>query len=398
MADAPFQHILDEMRARIQAELDGQIEEARLREAEAVTRAREEADAEADKRWAAKVDAVRAEWTARLDSEVAAARAEAEKRLLAESMRLRNEADQALAEERQRAAEAVEAERRHADEQSREALAAFDAERRQLEEQATWGQADLEPTSLLTATRAIDGARTLADALSALVRGAAALAPRAAVFLVAGGRFEPWSVSDVLPLLHQAIDFDRGGLLRAAVTKGARVTSSKEDPGRTVPLAGLHDHARAMAVPLLVGGQAVAVLYADDSVSADEQPAAGWAESVELLARHAAACLAQLTAARTLQALQSDGRAHPHAAAPDDEQSARRYAKLLVSEIKLYNEGAVRVGREKRDLLHRLRAEIERAQRLYEERVPPSVSGRGSFFQQELVNTLAGGDAALLGP
>ena len=61
----------------------------------------------------------------------------------------------------------------------------------------------------------------------------------------------------------------------------------------------------------------------------------------------------------------------------EEESSARRYARLLVSEIKLYNESAVRLGRERRDLLTRLGAEIARAQRLYEERVPPSSARNG---------------------
>jgi hypothetical protein len=43
----------------------------------------------------------------------------------------------------------------------------------------------------------------------------------------------------------------------------------------------------------------------------------------------------------------------------------------------------------------RLRPEIERARRLYEERVP--VTAGHSYFEQELVQTLAEGDAALLG-
>jgi hypothetical protein len=108
-----------------------------------------------------------------------------------------------------------------------------------------------------------------------------------------------------------------------------------------------------------------------------------------------------VTAVRSLQVVQSgDGRedAHDAPAPPDDERSARRYAKLLVSEIKLYNEGAVRVGCEKRDLLQRLKAEVDRARRLYEERVPSSVTERGTYFQQELVHTLAGGESAALGP
>ncbi len=79
----------------------------------------------------------------------------------------------------------------------------------------------------------------------------------------------------------------------------------------------------------------------------------------------------------------------------DEAQGARRYAKLLVSEIKLYNEGAVRVGRERRDLSARLRDEIDRARRLYEQRIAASVPGREMYFQLELVQTLADGDQSL---
>jgi hypothetical protein len=111
--------------------------------------------------------------------------------------------------------------------------------------------------------------------------------------------------------------------------------------------------------------------------------------------------LAQLTAVRSAQALRlTSGPAARQAASSsrnDDDQAARRYARLLVSEIKLYNEAAVRIGREKKDLLARLGPEVERARRLYEERVPPAVAGRVEYFHQELVQTLADGDPTLLG-
>ena len=68
-----------------------------------------------------------------------------------------------------------------------------------------------------------------------------------------------------------------------------------------------------------------------------------------------------------------------------------------MSEIKLYNEAAVQVGRQKRDLLERLKPEIERARKLYSQRISPTVDARGALFQQELVQTLADGDASLLG-
>ncbi len=77
---------------------------------------------------------------------------------------------------------------------------------------------------------------------------------------------------------------------------------------------------------------------------------------------------------------------------------ARRFARLLVSEIKLYNEQKVREGRERGDLYSRLREEIERSRQMYEKRVAPPVAARFDYFHYELVNTLAEGDPAKLGP
>ena len=153
-----------------------------------------------------------------------------------------------------------------------------------------------------------------------------------------------------------------------------------------------------LAVPVTVGGQAVAALYADAGASGEGTPSA-WPGAMQLLAAHASTCLAHLTAYRTAQALQGSrqtGAARGPAAA-EDESSARRYARLLVSEIKLYNESAVRLGREKRDLLTRLRPEIDRARQLFDERVSPAIAKRHALFHDELVHTLADGDSALLG-
>jgi hypothetical protein len=76
---------------------------------------------------------------------------------------------------------------------------------------------------------------------------------------------------------------------------------------------------------------------------------------------------------------------------------ARRFARLLVSEIKLYNEQKVKDGREHADLYARLRDEIDRSRQMYDKRAHPSVTPRYDYFHQELVNTLAEGDAAKLG-
>src|SRR5713226_335082 len=76
---------------------------------------------------------------------------------------------------------------------------------------------------------------------------------------------------------------------------------------------------------------------------------------------------------------------------------ARRFARLLVSEIKLYNEKKVKEGRNRGDIYDRLRDDIDRSRQMYEKRVAPPVAARHDYFHQELVNTLAEGDTAKLG-
>ncbi|MEO6590506.1 MAG: hypothetical protein ABIP06_14510 [Pyrinomonadaceae bacterium] len=76
---------------------------------------------------------------------------------------------------------------------------------------------------------------------------------------------------------------------------------------------------------------------------------------------------------------------------------ARRFARLLVSEIKLYNEQKVKEGREASDLYERLREAIDRSREMYDKRVQPPVAAKFDYFHYELVNTLAEGEAAKLG-
>ena len=76
---------------------------------------------------------------------------------------------------------------------------------------------------------------------------------------------------------------------------------------------------------------------------------------------------------------------------------ARRFARLLVSEIKLYNEQKVIEGREQSDLYERLREYIDRSRDMYDKRVKPEVAQKYDYFHHELVSALAEGDAAKLG-
>ncbi len=78
-------------------------------------------------------------------------------------------------------------------------------------------------------------------------------------------------------------------------------------------------------------------------------------------------------------------------------EEARRLARLLVSEIKLYNEDQVEEGRHNRDIYLRLKEDIDRSRQIYEERVHESVRNTTDYFQQELLRSLAGGDPRALG-
>jgi hypothetical protein len=248
---------------------------------------------------------------------------------------------------------------------------------------------------LFGAMRAMDQATSLTAILGALVEAAAAEAPRAALFIASGDHLQGWKALGFtgVEIANQRLSAGDDGLLSLVMDRGEAVATS-EDQGVASPgFAALPPGRAAIGVPLAIAGEPVAVLYADDGGGGDQPAPAPWPEAVQILASHAASCLAHVTATRTAQAMRFAG----GDAVADDESSAKRYARLLVSEIKLYNEGAVRVGRENRDLLSRLRGEIERARRLYEERVPAEAGHHASYFHQELVQTLADGDAALLG-
>jgi hypothetical protein len=85
---------------------------------------------------------------------------------------------------------------------------------------------------------------------------------------------------------------------------------------------------------------------------------------------------------------------------PSDEtmhEEARRLARLLVSEIKLYNEEQVEEGRRNRDVYERLKEDIDRSRQMYDERVDPRILRSTDYFYQELVRILAAGDSRALG-
>jgi len=85
---------------------------------------------------------------------------------------------------------------------------------------------------------------------------------------------------------------------------------------------------------------------------------------------------------------------------PEEErkfhEEARRFARLLVSEIVLYNERQVEEGRRQKDLYERLKEDIDRSKGMYDQRVNPKVRTSTRYFYEELVRTLANGDGSAI--
>ena len=396
--------LLVEARRAFEAEAAKKLEAERAKADQALQEGLAAVRAEAEQTRAAELQAARAKADQALREKLAAVRAEAGKARAAELQAARAKADQVLKEKL--TAVRAEAEQTHAAE-----LQAARAKADQVQEGlAAAGEKALE--RLLASVGALDKAASLGQVLDMLADRAAGEAPRVAVLVVQGTRVCGWRFVG-FPNIRDALSVDlavaESGLIGRAIREG-RACSGPVGPGApagSLPaFAASPEHRATQAVPVRVGGRVTAVVYADEAAQSSERLPTSWASAIQILARHAGHCLEVLTALRVSKFADSGQLAltepPPVAAAErppvdDTEDAARRYARLLLSEIKLYNETAVTAGREQKDLFERLRPEIERARSLYEARISPSLRARNLYFEQELVRTLADGDPNLLG-
>jgi hypothetical protein len=258
---------------------------------------------------------------------------------------------------------------------------------------------------LADAMRAIDRSRSLSEVLDTLASCAGRETSRAAVLLLHDGRLRGWRFIGFGPAFDRASSFEApladGGIIQEAVRSKAVVSKDSSAAGAAPRFVEVGQDCEMFAAPVLIGGEVVAALYGDQHATGkDARPARfAWRSALEMIARHAARCLEGITAIRAAQLL-TDTRPRPAETSGQrllaDEDAARRYAKLLVSEIKLYHEADVTAGRRDGDLAARLGGEITRARMLYEQRVPADVRAGADYFQEELVRTLADGDERLL--
>jgi hypothetical protein len=106
---------------------------------------------------------------------------------------------------------------------------------------------------------------------------------------------------------------------------------------------------------------------------------------------------ASASAAASAPAAAADPFAGISAEDADTHRKAQRFARLLVDEIKLYNQAKVAEGRRHKDLYDRLKEDIEKSRATYQKRYGSTVAASGDYFQKEVVRNLAEEDVAIMG-
>ena len=81
----------------------------------------------------------------------------------------------------------------------------------------------------------------------------------------------------------------------------------------------------------------------------------------------------------------------------DIHRKAQRFARLLVDEIKLYNQAKVAEGRKNKDLYDRLKEDIEKSRNTYKKRYGNTAAAGTDYFSQELIRSLAEDYSSIMG-
>ena len=262
----------------------------------------------------------------------------------------------------------------------------------------------------------------------ALLEGTVVGAPRAAVFLLRDGRFKGWSSIGYSATVAQSqrrttAPADSGWLASLAAEEDVRWRSLAA--GESVPDFGQPHEAEAVGLPVRVGGKAVAILIAERR--SGEEP---WSPAALAILCQAArlrleldlawrrlksqaptpspslspkptlaedAFSASSAATATATEIVPWGREDANSVDADPRhEEARRFARLVATDIRLYNEEAVVVGRRERDLASRLGEQLKRGRDTFSHRFPDLGPDGTKLLDDAYVQVLAGGDSSLI--
>jgi hypothetical protein len=294
------------------------------------------------------------------------------------------------------------------------------------------------PTDLLNAAVAsVQDATSQTDILKALLDGATNFSQRVGLLVVRGTTATGWQArgfDDNDGFRHFSTDCTEGLCERVLHSRVASAAAADEFDSSFVSRFGHPADGNAVLLPLVIKEKVAAMVYADGG----QKGAAGLdASALELLVRctglwlevlsfrkvtpadhHAAhempaappppagkiempaAAAATAASAGTVAIATPAPAPAPPAAASNGEEEvrnkARRFAKLLVEEIKLYNQAKVTEGRATKDLYDRLKDDIDKSRATYEKRYGHTVPDV-DYFTQELVRILGDNDRSIFG-
>ena len=267
---AAFQKHAAEVAQRSAAERDAAIRQAAERAAAERDVAVREAAESARKETQTQLEQVRRAAQEQIDAARRTAQAEVQARARAEAQveDVRRIGRSQVEEVQRTMADRLSAMTRELDESRREALA------RRQELDSARGASAASLTDLVQGLHAVDEADSLTAVLERLLEGAQRHASRAAVLLVRGDRLREWE--------------HRGPDGHGIDDTGMRVASSAAQERRSV------ESESAIAFPVSVGGEVVAVLYAEvgDALSAQRRISK---DALDALTRHAGRMLETLT-------------------------------------------------------------------------------------------------------
>jgi len=272
------------------------------------------------------------------------------------------------------------------------------------------------PSDLLNAAAAaIHESASQADILRHLLEGEARFAGRVALFVVKGNAISGWQgigFEDNDAIKTLSIQTGSGLVGKAIQAKNFAVGSPREfDAGFVNSMKGPAD-GQCLVLPLVVKDKVAAVIYADagtvpggtldsSGLQALTRFAAIWLELAALRKAGGVSATEEVAQPQPAAAMAASAPASAAASSGSEEdelhKKARRFAKLLVEEIKLYNQPRVEEGRQHKDLYDRLKVDIEKSRSTYDKRYAESAVASADYFTQELIRILADNDASLMG-
>ncbi len=288
------------------------------------------------------------------------------------------------------------------------------------------------PTDLLyAAVSSVYDANGQADILKSMLDGAAQFTARAALFVVKAGNLASWQARGFQDDLRGLNISGASGLAgRALQDKEPVSAAAAEFDSDFISAQGNPFDGNATLHPLVVRDKVAAILYTDAGIDApglsDQssvrilvRSASSWLEILALRKGGGGAAAAEAPAPEPVA--QAAAEPAPSVAAPEPpppppppaaeaasteglspadqevHKKAKRFAKLLVDEIKLYNQAKVAEGRQSKDLYTRLKEDIDKSRATYEKRYGSTVAASAGYFSSEVIRILADNDAAVLG-